>query len=246
MKEMKIDSISIIFPFYNEENRLTECFKDIKNFNRNNNKINKEYIFVNDGSFDKSERLINNFIKKTKSNKTNYKIISLKKNSGKGFAIKKGILKAKGKWILTLDIDISVSLAQLNLWLKKGYINNKNNIYFGSRNVKGSILNLKIYRRLFGFFFRILIKFILKINLFDSQCGFKLYPKKIAKIIFLNLKEKGFIHDLEIVLLSNNKKIIVKELPVIWNHKDNSKLNLFIDSVKMFFGMLRLRKNLKS
>ena len=82
--------------------------------------------------------------------------------------------------------------------------------------------------------------------MFDSQCGFKLYPKKIAKIIFLNLKEKGFIHDLEIVLLSNNKKIIVKELPVIWNHKDNSKLNLFIDSAKMFFGMLRLRKYLKS
>ena len=243
---MKIDSISIIFPFYNEENRLIECFKDIKNFNKNNNKINKEYIFVNDGSFDKSEKLINNFIKKTKSKKTTYKIISLKKNSGKGFAIKKGVLKAKRKWILTLDIDISVSLDQINLWLKKDYINNKNNIYFGSRNVKGSTVNLKIYRKLFGFLFRILTKFILKINLFDSQCGFKLYPKKIAKKIFLNQKEKGFIHDLEIVLISNNNKIIVKELPVIWNHKKNSKLNLFIDSVKMFFGILKLRKYLKS
>ena len=156
---MKIDSISIIFPFYNEENRLIECFKDIKNFNKNNNKINKEYIFVNDGSFDKSEKLINNFIKKTKSKKTTYKIISLKKNSGKGFAIKKGVLKAKRKWILTLDIDISVSLDQINLWLKKDYINNKNNIYFGSRNVKGSTVNLKIYRKLFGFLFRILTKF---------------------------------------------------------------------------------------
>ena len=243
---MKIDSISIIFPFYNEENRLTECFKDIKSFNRNNSKINKEYIFVNDGSFDKSERLINNFIKKTKSNKTNYKIISLKKNSGKGFAIKKGILKAKGKWILTLDIDISVSLAQLNLWLKKGYINNKNNIYFGSRNVKGSILNLNIYRKILGSFFVSILKFFLKINLFDSQCGFKLYPKKIAKIIFSNLKEKGFIHDVEIVLLSNKKGIVIKELPVKWSHVNNSKLNLIKDSLKMFFGILRLRKYLRS
>ena len=115
---MKINSLSIIFPFYNEENRLEKCFNDIKKFNKNNSKIKKEYIFVNDGSFDESEKLINNFIKKTKNNKTNYKIISLKKNYGKGFALKKGILKAKEKWILTLDIDISVSLAQINLWLK--------------------------------------------------------------------------------------------------------------------------------
>jgi dolichyl-phosphate beta-glucosyltransferase len=243
---MKIESISIIFPFYNEQNRLAECFKDIKSFNKNNSKIKKEYIFVNDGSFDKSEKLINNFIKKTKNNKSNYKIISLKKNSGKGFAIKKGILKAKGKWILTLDIDISVSLTQINLWLKKGYIDNKNNIYFGSRNVKGSILNLKIYRKIIGYFFNFILKFFLKINLFDSQCGFKLYPKKIAKIIFSNLREKGFVHDVEIILISNKKKIAIKELPVKWSHVDNSKLNLVKDSLKMFFGILRLRKYLRS
>ena len=155
---MRINSISIIFPFYNEESRLNQCFKDINAFNKNNKKKDKEYIFVDDGSNDNSLKLVKHFINKQNNKKVKYKLISIKKNTGKGFALKKGVLAAKKKWILTLDTDISVSLSQINIWIKKNYINNKKKeIYFGSRNIIGSIVNYKFYRKIFGSFFNFLI-----------------------------------------------------------------------------------------
>ena len=59
---MRINSISIIFPFYNEESRLNQCFKDINAFNKNNKEKDKEYIFVDDGSNDNSLKLVKHFI----------------------------------------------------------------------------------------------------------------------------------------------------------------------------------------
>ena len=75
----------------------------------------------------------------------------------------------------------------------------------------------------------------------DTQCGYKLYKKQIAKLVFLKLKNYGFIHDLEIVLFLKSKKIKIIELPVKWIHKNNSQLNIFLDPIKMFFGILLIR-----
>ena len=89
-----INSLSIIFPLFNEEKRLPQTFKNIKKFNKKR-KIKKiEYIFVNDGSTDNSSQAIVRFIKSQSSNKTKYRLISLKKNFGKGYALKKGVEKS--------------------------------------------------------------------------------------------------------------------------------------------------------
>ena len=61
-----INSISIVFPFYNEEKRIPNLLKKIEKFN--NNKYNLEYIFVDDGSEDTSLKLIRDFKKKTQLN----------------------------------------------------------------------------------------------------------------------------------------------------------------------------------
>ena len=79
------------------------------------------------------------------------------------------------------------------------------------------------------------------INLNDTQCGYKLYYNKIAKKIFSNLTEKGFIHDVEIVLLARKYNFIIEELPVIWTHKKNGKINLVLDSIKMFLSLIFLK-----
>tara|TARA_Y100000741_G_scaffold72032_1_gene52456 strand:+ start:40 stop:360 length:321 start_codon:yes stop_codon:yes gene_type:complete len=102
---------------YNETKRLFRTFDDIEKFQRKNLIKNLEYIFVDDGSSDDSIKKVLNFFKNKK--KIKYKIIKIQINSGKGNALKKGILAAKKDWILTLDTDISVSLLQLENWIKK-------------------------------------------------------------------------------------------------------------------------------
>ena len=118
-----ISNISIIFPVFNESIRLTTAFGDIKKFNKKNLFKKIEYVFVDDGSTDNSIKNIR--IIEIGKNKKKLKMIILKKNKGKGEALKRGILASKSDWILTIDTDISVSLQQVITWIKKGFINKK-------------------------------------------------------------------------------------------------------------------------
>ena len=244
MKKKKelIKSISIVIPFYNEAKRLHLAFKNIQYLKKKNYFKKTEVLFINDGSNDDSLQLIDKFKKKEKLEGKYFKIklINLKKNYGKGFAIKKGFLISRHKWVLTTDVDFSVPLFYLFKWIDAGYISKNLYIYFGSRNLKNSRVKTTLLRLCTGKVFQFLIMLFLKIRFKDTQCGFKLYKKSAAKIIFENLDRSGFDHDLEIILLAKKNNLKIKELPISWHHVDKSKLNIIKDSLKMFFGILVL------
>ena len=238
-----IKSLSIIFPLYNENKRLKYCFQNIDIFNSNSSIKKLEYIFVDDGSVDNSYQLILDFIKKRRRRKEiKYKIIKFNKNKGKGAALISGIKNASKDWMLTIDADISVSLLEINNWIKCNYFEINKEIYFGSRNLKKSIIKFEYHRKLIGLFFILICKLFLNIKLYDTQCGFKLYKKKTGKMIFNKLTEKKFAHDIEIVLLAAKKKIEIIELPVKWVHKNDSKINLIRDSFSIFWSIYKMKK----
>ena len=236
-----IKSLSIIFPVFNEELRLKSSFNHIISFLKNKKKFKIEIIFVDDGSKDDSFNIINKFITKFRNKKTIFKLVKLKKNLGKGAALKLGVKNASYDWILTSDIDMSVSLFQINSWIKNNQIKKKHLVYFGSRAHVKSKVKKKIIRNILGNIMRFLISVILDIKIKDTQCGYKLYKKDIAKLIFSKLKSYGFDYDLELVLFLKSKKIKITELPVKWVHKDNSSLNIFWDPLKMFFGIFKIK-----
>ncbi len=238
-----LESVSIIFPLYNEEERLKALFLEISK-QKIFYKKNAEFIFVNDGSNDQSLGLIKKFKKK---NKFKIKLISYKNNKGKGYAIKKGVVASRKKWILTMDIDLSVNFKQLKTWKDKKYLDKNIFVYFGSRLLKNSKVSSKKYRAFTGKLFNIILSYIFnrnKLGIKDTQCGFKLYKSKIAKKIFNETKENGYIQDVEILLLLVKKKILVKELPVVWSHKSGSKVNILSDSITMFLDLIKLKSRI--
>ena len=232
-----IKSISIIIPFYNEKKRIQNCLNQIKKFR--NKKIFTDFIFVDDGSEDGTDLIIKKFIKKKYKNKK-FTLIKNNKNMGKGYALKIGVLSSNYQWILTTDVDMSVPLKQILIWIENKYLYKKCNIYFGSREHKNSIVKAKMYRKILGNIFRLIIKILLKIKVKDTQCGYKLYKNAIGKKIFKKLTINKFEHDLEIVLNAINFKRSITELPVTWVHKSGSKLNIFIDTFKMLYGIILL------
>ena len=231
----KIDSLTIIFPVYNEEKRLKKLFKSIKLFEKKYFKL--FIIFVDDGSKDKSQIEIKNFIKDEKNKR--FKLIVNKYNRGKGFSLKRGIKLTKTNWILTADVDLSVEIQQVLIWFDKKYISRETNIYWGSRSHKLSRLKTSLFRVYLGHIFKFLLRLLFDIKTNDTQCGFKLYNKNI-KNLFSQLKLKGFSHDVEIFLICKRLKYNIKFLPVRWVHKKNSKVNL-LNVIKMFFELLSLK-----
>ncbi len=239
-----IKSLSIILPVYNEESRLQFAFDNILNFLKKK-KFKLEIIFVDDGSVDNSYNIINEFINRFQrfcaKNKTQIKIYKSKKNLGKGLALKIGVKKARYDWILTADTDMSVPLFQINDWLNKKLIDKKCFIYIASRTHNKSIVKKNFFRSILGVVMRFVVWIILGIKIKDTQCGFKLYKKKFAKYSFGKLKSHGFSHDLELIALLKNRNIKIKELPVKWTHKKNSKLNVFWDPIKMLFEIFIIK-----
>jgi dolichyl-phosphate beta-glucosyltransferase len=232
--------LSIIIPIFNEQLRLESCFVILKKFVKKKSKKKIEIVFVNDGSTDKSGDLINKFINKNKKI-CKFKYINYKKNIGKGYAIKKGVLSSSNSWILICDADMSVKPDQFDIWFKKNNIINKNTAYYGSRNHKNSKIKTLFIRRFLGLFFKILIRITFNLNLKDTQCGFKAFNKNYAYKIFKKLTSNRFAFDIELTLLLKKNKILIKELPLKWEHRDGSKLNIFIDMPKMFFDILSIK-----
>ena len=233
-----LKSISIIYPVFNEEKRLQKTFLDIEKFEKSNKSIKKEYIFVNDGSSDLSLITIKKRLKKN----IRIKIISYKKNMGKGYALKKGVQIAKNEWVLTSDADCSVSNSQLTEWIAKKYIKKNNFIYFGSRNNSLSIVKKKITRKIIGMIFKLLIRLFFKIKISDTQCGFKLYKLNTAKKIFKKIKTNDYMHDIEICLIAKKLNLKIKDLPVKWTHVNDSKINFIRDIFKVAFSLIRISK----
>ena len=123
----------------------------------------------------------------------------------------------------------------------KKLISSQKNVYFGSRAQINSKVDSKFYRKFIGNCLSIFISLFLGINIRDTQCGFKLYKKYIAKNIFSQLNFLGYEHDIEIVLLLKKKKIKIIELPVTWKHVPDSKVNILVDSLKTFIKILLIK-----
>ena len=240
-----IKSLTIIFPIFNEEIRLKKSLNDVKKFVDANHDLNLEIIFVDDGSSDNSKLIIQKFIKENENNI--YKFFEETVNYGKGYALKIGVNHATNDWVLTSDIDLSVPLDQINIWLKKEKIeNNKVKVFFGSREVDNSIVEKKLYRYLLGSIFNIFIKILFKFNIKDTQCGFKLFNAAIAKELFFKQTLDGFGFDFEILFLAQKKKYNIREVPINWKVSKNSKvkpIHYFITLFELFKVLVNDYKN---
>jgi dolichyl-phosphate beta-glucosyltransferase len=238
-----INKISIIFPIYNEESRLPKSLIDIEKFIKLEKSLKTQIIFVNDGSKDQGLNLLLAFKSRIKKKNVNITIVDIKKNVGKGKAISQGIKHVLYSWVLTSDIDMSVELKQFSEWKRQKFIKNNCSVYIGSRVHKKSNVKKTFLRHMLGLIMGQIVNFLFNLNHLDTQCGFKLYKKDIAKKIFHKLLRPRYEHDVEVMIRLKLRKIKVTELPVKWVHKANSKLNIIYDPVKMFLGIIILKFN---
>lgn len=230
--------LSIIIPAYNEEVRLQNTLQRIYSYFKNKS-YSYELIVVDDGSLDKTKQVVlgSHFFKEG-----NLILLENQQNKGKGFSVKRGILAAKGEYILFTDSDLSTPIEEfekLFSYLQSGY-----DIAVGSRTVQGAQVRIHqpFYREFMGKCFNALVQFFVFKGVLDTQCGFKLFNAKTAKVIAPYLKIDGFAFDVELLYLAKKHGYKMIEVPVVWMNSPSSRVNPLFDSLRMFAELIAIKK----
>src|SRR3989344_5666395 len=197
--------LSIIVPVYNEEQSLPKLMSRIKSVNLN---LEKEVIFVDDGSRDKSREILRDY------EKSGHKVIFLDKNSGKGVAIRKGFQAATGDIVLVQDADLEYNPKDYP-GLLQPISDGDADVVFGSRFVT------VFPRRILYFNHYVANKFVTflsnvftGLNLSDMETGYKVFSHKAIKEILPCLKAKRFGIEPELTAQVAKHKFRVYEVGV--------------------------------
>ncbi len=237
---------SIVIPVYNEETRATKTLTQVLSF-MNAFAPAFEIIMVDDGSKDKTADSVESYIK-------DHPEIKLIRNEhrGKGPAVRMGVLAAKGKYVYTVDCDLSTPMEELKR-LANWITDNDYDIVIASREGLGAKREGEpLYRHIMGRIFNYWVQALVLRGIQDSQCGFKLYKNPVAKAVFSSLIVYGestkrltnaFLgaFDVEVLYIAKSRGYKVKEVPVRWVFAKTTRLNPLIDSYKMARDVLRIK-----
>lgn len=230
--------ISVVVPVYNEERRIAATLRHIFNY-LNHKQIEFEIIVVDDGSFDQTSVLI----QKTLPDFGNLQTISYNQNRGKGYAVKTGMLAAKGEFVLFCDADSSTPIEELENFLP--YLNQGFHVIIGSRKMPGAHIEIKqsFCRRFMGKCFSELTNLILCTNISDITCGFKLFSKEVVGNVFTRQLSEGWSFDSEILFIIRRLGYRIKEVPVRWRNSPDTKVRLLRDTISSICGLIKIKIN---
>jgi len=239
--------VSVIIPCYNEEENLKRgVLEEVEKYLRKQD-YPSEVIIADDESTDGSLEFLEKFIKYH----PRFGLVR-DQHSGKPFALKSGIKRARGEIILFTDMDQSTpieELAKLLPYFKNGY-----EVVIGSRGMTRR--NFPFYRKLASLVFRWFRQIFLLREIGDTQCGFKAFKKEAINQIFSKMtifkaktKVKGWrvtAYDVEALFVAKKIGFMIKEVPVQWQDRDialGKKKNFLKESKEMLFEVLRVKVN---
>ncbi|MFN7016101.1 MAG: dolichyl-phosphate beta-glucosyltransferase [Fimbriimonadales bacterium] len=228
--------LSVVIPAYNEETRIERTLQRIVEY-LNGRGETYEILVVSDGSTDATESLVQRFA----ATHPQVQLLAYQPNRGKGYAVRYGILRARGERVLFSDADLATpieELEKLEPYLDRGY-----SIAIGSRPLRESQLVVRqpFYREIAGRLFNKVVQLLAVRGIHDTQCGFKLFTRKAAYDIFSRCRLDGFSFDFESLFYAQRLGYPIAEVPIRWMHQEGSKVRLLRDGLRMLRDLVCLR-----
>lgn len=233
--------LSIIIPVFNEEKTILPLLKSLRILVLTG--WEKELIVVDDGSTDNTL----NEIKKYHRAGYPITLVCHKNNLGKGAAVRSGIRKAKGEYIIVQDADLEYHTKDI-LRLAEIISSKRAKVVYGTRLKR--LPNFRKDERSVRFFLHYIgnkaLSFFTSILygqwITDMETGYKLFPREAVES--MKLYSRGFEFEPEITAKLLKKGYTIYEVPISTNprgYKEGKKLHTVRDGIKAFIALVRYR-----
>ncbi len=228
--------LSIVIPAYNEERRLSETLRRVRAYLQAR-RLEAEVIVVDDGSEDGTAALVEAW----RAEFPGLRLVANGRNRGKGYSVRHGMLEACGRVALSTDADLSAPIEEADKLLNslaRGY-----EVAIGSRAADRSLIEVhqSPFREFAGIVFNRIVRAVTGVSFADTQCGFKAFLRKPARIVFEQQRIERFGFDPEILFLAKRHGLKAVEIPVRWAHDPDTKVHVLRDSLRMFWEVVSIR-----
>jgi len=237
--------MSIVIPAFDENSKITSDIESAVAFLREN-ELEGEIIIVDDGSTDNTNIAAKNAAD-TITPKPELKVIRYEHHKGKGYAVRTGISKSSGKFVMFADSGSCIPYEYV-LHGMELLQNQTCDIAHGSRKMNRSIIERpqSLYRRICSkLFHRFIICFMnIPAELTDTQCGFKIYKGDVARHLYGECVTNGFMFDIEIIMRAQMENYKIREFPVDWACDRDSRLHPTRSLWSVFSELMTIRKTI--
>ncbi len=227
--------LSIVIPAHNEESRLPSALRQVFTFLEKQD-YSSEVVVVENGSQDRTLEVAREFAQHLPSLRILHEELA-----GKGRAVRRGMLEARGEYRFIADADLSMPVEEICRFLPPAC---SADIAIASREAPGAIrYNEPGYRHLTGRAYNFLIRSLVLPGLQDTQCGFKCFRGSVAEDIFRFQTLTGWAFDVELLSIARRRGYAITEIGIPWHYNPGSKINVFRNSWRMFLDLLTIRRN---
>ena len=228
--------LSLVVPAYNEADRLPPTLERMRVY-LDGREEHYEVIVVDDGSADDTARVAEAFA----ASWPQLTVLSLPRNSGKGVAVRAGILRARGETRVFSDADLSTPIEELERL--RAHLGGGCHVVIGSRAAPGARIEVHQQRRreFMGRTYNRILRLLVLPGIRDTQCGFKVFTAEAAIACFGPLRTHRFGFDAEVLLRARRHGWKIVELPVRWRHVEASRVHPLRDSSRMLLDLMLLR-----
>ncbi len=231
--------VSLVIPAYHEVLRLEASVRALREY-LGHARWPHEVILVveqsTDGTLDLARHLT--------AGQEEFHVIGNEVRRGKGYAVRCGMLRARGEIAFFMDADLSTPLAEIDAFLSWLEAHPETDLVVGNRqHPQSDILQRQSFiRRSMGQAFNVVMRGVTGLRLRDTQCGFKAFRRAAREAIFPLQTLDGFAFDVELLLLAERLGFRLADLPVRWSNAEGSKVHLLRDSWRMLRDAFRVRR----
>ncbi len=232
--------LSVIVPMYQEQARIGKTLGDLVPW-LESQPWASEVLLINDGSKDQTEQAVSAWVRDHAVGALRrVRLLRHVQNQGKGAAVRTGLSHARGQWTLMMDADNAATIREVTKLFHRSE-QTKAAFVVGSRVSKDADVKTSASRGVVRLVYISILKTLGLAPVSDTQCGFKLYRADVARAVAERAREKGFVFDIEHLLIARQAGFKIAEVGIKWEHQEGGTVHPIRDGLRMLARAFAIR-----